>query len=719
MATLMGATACSSDTETAAIDSNEQYTREFIKQFGVPASGHDYSMATTAGLHVSTAKGGSVMVTAEVNGKEYLFANLTVPAGTHAIPVTIPRSVTELKVKTGLAEYVVAPDATVDIDRLPSGASSREGNWSVTLGNDGINIVDSDEDGPTIVFNTSDFLDEFLEEHPIGSDNTIYKYYGDENGGAVKIDDGGKIPVFYGETELSGLNAAENGYIDAEYYIFPIWWKQNKYGNKNYRLMVYEAFNVNRAYTANFGNGTTATKPFPQLGYSTGSVSYVRQNNENMYADISNTEFIYPGDSDNEAFPRSNAKSVISRGIKVSFNDFDGYLGFCLGSGTGAYINDYVFSSPRYNISYWGSKIYYDIPLSHLFLAYSGTMQYPLDELEAYIKQGNKDSFIRLNEGSNVESFILGFNSAPQTAGDRSARDYSDLLLLFIPTRGVELLYLWKDAPDPLTWTIAAEDLGGSFDWDFNDAVFQFTDVVQNLNSVNKNSALSVGYGPTDAVAVHAITVTPLASGGTMPLYITYTGDNVYMMPDIPADGDQWYSDVNNAIKESLASDKAKSGTFILGKELHKWLGASTHTSPVNVGAKRQNHAAQSVQFALPYNGALGTAAGASTTNSTLAGFAILVDKENTLNIDALNDDERGLRHAPHLSLGKDTYLIGAPVHGNGDIAPQMILLENDWEWPQELVNIRDAYPGFETWLSTAAFNEWISNGNSARITKK
>ncbi|MDE6653378.1 MAG: hypothetical protein K2K37_03205 [Muribaculaceae bacterium] len=61
----------------------EEYTRNFIKEFGIPEQGHDFAMAMTAGLKVKTARGGHVTVTAEIDGKNYLFADLDVPVGTH------------------------------------------------------------------------------------------------------------------------------------------------------------------------------------------------------------------------------------------------------------------------------------------------------------------------------------------------------------------------------------------------------------------------------------------------------------------------------------------------------------------------------------------------------------------------------------------------------------------------------------------------------------
>lgn len=51
----------------------------------------------------------------------------------------------------------------------------------------------------------------------------------------------------------------------------------------------------------------------------------------------------------------------------------------------------------------------------------------------------------------------------------------------------------------------------------------------------------------------------------------------------------------------------------------------------------------------------------ASTANKTLCGFAVVVDKNNSMNIDAMNDAEEGMHRADNLVLGNGSYVIGRP----------------------------------------------------------
>ncbi|MDE6285543.1 MAG: LruC domain-containing protein, partial [Muribaculaceae bacterium] len=110
----------------------------------------------------------------------------------------------------------------------------------------------------------------------------------------------------------------------------------------------------------------------------------------------------------------------------------------------------------------------------------------------------------------------------------------------------------------------------------------------------------------------------------------------------------------------------------------------------------------------------------ASEKNRPLFGFSVLVDKDNTLNIDTFNDQDCGFRHIPSLQLGQGSYLIGAPADNKNLTAPQMILVEGDWEWPAELVNIKDAYPSFASWIQNPDANpEWHKNKDNSKVTGK
>lgn len=697
--------ACSDEPQTSGSDKTEEYVREFVKDFGVPADGHDYCMARRAGLKVKSSETERVQVTATIDGVDYLFANLTVHGGITAVPVTLPRAVDQVQIHTSRGIFTALPDATVDIDGIPD-KLGRKGNVDITYSDDyllNFTEVSSEADAPLLVLNTSKFLKKFFSEHPAGKDNTNYQ---------TNLDADMTEPVFYGETILGSHGvASQHNWCKAEYYVFPIWWRTNGAGCKDYSLIVYDCMKFNSShFTLDYWNASNGSNPFPYLGYMTEEVAEAGPSEQEL------ANVIYADASASQAYPIEDAATIVSRGLKLEFDInklVDNGIAFCLRSAND--VGSDSHSVVLKNAQAWNDK-YFDVSLDELHFANVSTMQFWLDPQSFTVKNSGSDTFESLMGADNSSlPFLLGFNSAPSKAADNTARDYLDAMLLIVPTTPFILNYNMNYPMEPFTWTIAAEDLGGSCDWDFNDAVFSFTDLITDLNGENDLCDLTIPDGPYDALPVRKITVKPLAAGGTMPLYITYTGEHVCAQAPLPSSGTQMYSEADAALRAAMNS--APSGTFIVGREIHKWLGASNHTKQLNTDAKRQRIAAKTVSFCIPADDTTYSPA-ASGENQTLAGFAVLVDKENALNIDAFNDCDKGMHHVPDLSMGNDTYLIGAPSHDVNVSVPQMLLVSGDWEWPREYMAIDDAYPDFTKWVSDPSAN-WLSNKVSVNITAK
>lgn len=724
--TMTMATSCSQEPIDTSISVKEEYTRNFIKEFGIPDPGHDYAMATSAGLRVKSATGGHVTVTAEVDGKEYLFADLDVPAGTHALPVTLPKSVSRLKIKNGLAEQMVGIDELVDIDRL--GATNSRG-WDIRDTNSGIKVnLDFSNDGegqPILVFRPDEFLTDYLKEHPEGKDNTNTWYTGkDEGNGAIDMDQDPSIPVFFGETAFGSAGdylPAENKFQDLEYLIFPLWWRTDRYGNKDYRLSVYQFDAANHGFVADFSQENNQEqpidKPFPQIGFSTTKIDVTNESGINA-------SFTYDDGTFINAYDPYTTGTVVTKGMRIKFtsDDWDqSAIRMDLRSGGNKGDSKYSYSStvPYYNRLVWGEN-YFDVAIKDLLFATVSTMQYEFEG--QYFNILNYSGNIDKDKGLYCSRpLIVGFNSAPAIPGDRTPRDYSDVLLLVLPIKGLELFYDFDYIPEAYPWTIAAEDLGATDDWDFNDVVFTFTDVITNLNAENRNNVITNKSGPLNSERVRIITVEPKATGGTMPIYITFTGTvgkAAHYMTDW---SDEWFSEVNKKMKE--ANDNMEKGTFVLGTEVHRWLGASHYTNFVNVGDKRQATNARKVSFAIDVDSKLSAGMGTggafgSGENLPLYGFSLLVDKENKLGIDAFDTTDYGFVKLDGYKPGEGTFLIGRPSE-NGSIAPQMLMLKADWEWPTERTKISDAYPDFSNWIQNADDDTWITNPTEGKVTKK
>ncbi|MDE6498346.1 MAG: hypothetical protein K2L21_06785 [Muribaculaceae bacterium] len=719
----LGLAACSQDAPEQPSQS-EIYDRGFVKEFGVPAAGHSYATAVRAGLRVTTNTTARVLVTAEVDGKEYRFAHVTLSPGTHSLPITVPAGVERVKIKTGLSETEAGVNDLVDLDELAGIPSGR--GWDLRDENPDVNVALSftvnDDEAPVLTFRPEDFLNEYFAAHPVGQESTDFWYLGCDTGdGTIDPWISDDIHVYYGETGLGATDLKYDngawGFGSLEYMIFPLWWRADNDGNKDYQLKIVQYDSANNGYLASF-NDVEGMAPFPALGYSTEEISP-----EDVLA--RKADFTYDDGSFTQAYDPATARTVVTEGLKVNFT-YDPYdqtaIRMDLRSGSGN--SNYSSTVPYWNNIVWGGK-YFDVSLKHLIHSTVSTMQLPLQGRNFEVLNYRVNN----NEGQSDPRYcdlpiIVGFNSAPSRPGDTAARDYTNLILLVLPTRGLELLYNIQDLPEPYPWTVAAEDLGATDDWDFNDAVLHVYEELADLNTVNRNNSVTMWSGTNAAEPVRVFTVEPVATGGTLPIYVTFTG-RIGKPCDIPDWGDEMFSVVNERIAATCGS--YSEGTFILGTEVHKWLGAPNHTTFVNVGDKRQATNAQKVVFAVDpeqdmfystgYMDKYGNGALASANNLPLYGFALLVDRENKLQIDARGNG--GYVHMPDIQIGKDTYMIGRPDE-NGTIAPQLLFMGGDWQWPTERTKISDAYPRFNTWL-TAPLSQplWHYYPVTGKITAK
>lgn len=741
-------TACSDEPTSKTPDKQEQYVRDFVTAIGVPAKGHEYSMAKSAGLKVTTKTGTNLTVTAEVDGTEYLFANLYVEPGTHAIPVTIPRSVSTLVLSTSTARLKAAPDAIVNLDE------AREDDTPIQLQDNGLFIInDTSNDGnltmepdpdkagyPYLAFDPQKILKPYLDAH-LGKESTS------KDKERITFNAAGDKYLSYPGEGILSVAASSSGY---SYYIFPIWWRRSggqSDGVKDYETHLFKVRsgreNITGDYIAPFsyGNNGNSGIPFPGLGATDQDLA-----RNDIDLDKLAEQFNFDDGTFDKAYDPDATKMAISRGMRVwmihNNLTYRPKISMYIKSDNG---NSFSSAAPFYNSIKWNGN-YFDVTLDDLYNAMVSAQYVQMTaNNEVFISSPdiefkkkwdyNKHEFINdsgtwtesgiFNNRSTGYNYLLGFNAPATKHDDDAMRDYCDVIFLITasPLGNYGRGYQYNKLPDPYKWTIAAEDLGGSFDWDFNDAVFTFTDVVCDLKSVNDNHANAVLSGPISAQAIRKITVTPLAAGGTMPLYITFTGKQIYTMPTLPTSGTEKFSDANNAIIEHFKNNGV-SGTVVLGTEIHKWLGQADYTKMLNTGTSRQDMNAQPIVFALPIETVPDDylqihAPGTTGENLPLAGFSVYVDKDNALGIDARSGD--GFKYVSTLSLGEGNYLLGKPAQGADLTAPQMILIDDqDWEWPQEQKGIHTAYPDFPTWVQTNDNNsKWYETKVEENLTKK
>lgn len=213
------------------------------------------------------------------------------------------------------------------------------------------------------------------------------------------------------------------------------------------------------------------------------------------------------------------------------------------------------------------------------------------------------------------------------------------------------------ETPKGQNWIIACEDLGGTHDFDFNDVVF----------------------GVTHVAGEPTATVTALASGGTLPVYL----ESIYPQTSHSSsgvtreDGETYYT---------LTPEGAGDGEF------HKWWGANNHHSGI-INATGWKGAGKSIQIEVDDRFTLsntetkpGHQGIVSTSGTNMGGFRVRVHR---------ND--------------KDYVTITAPQYGDGYEAPQMFLVPHTWNWPQENQFIRDVYLNFNNWGEGV---DWWNNAN-------
>jgi len=196
------------------------------------------------------------------------------------------------------------------------------------------------------------------------------------------------------------------------------------------------------------------------------------------------------------------------------------------------------------------------------------------------------------------------------------------------------------------SWVVACEDLGGSYDYDFNDIVFDF-----GLVDITTTTT-----GATSSEERAELYLHPLAAGGTKPAYIYYDKN-----------GDEVFSE-----------------TELVG-EIHDLLRGAPTSVPINVG-------------------------GSWDIDPTMIERIKLADVDMSQNTQTayINQALQRIRIFVDNDLSKGANEVTAPDK-NGSNIPQMLLLPRGWDWPNEMVSIFNVYPLFKNWTSDQTKNGWIT----------
>ena len=279
------------------------------------------------------------------------------------------------------------------------------------------------------------------------------------------------------------------------------------------------------------------------------------------------------------------------------------------------------------------------------------------------------------------EEMFFGFEDWPNDGwvdGKLSDFDFNDIVFTI---KGIPPFIINEE---PKTWVLACEDLGGTFDRDYNDVVFK----------VEHTSGQPVAH------------VTPLAAGGTLASYIFF---------------------VNGGVEKCLG-------------EVHQLFGfepaVSGEYKAHNVGASRGTEG-KTVNITVPKDWSM---AYCSTNEYSLTqgvddngylnmgGFEI---RTLTRGTDPIENVEENWQSIEELSSGESR--IPAPDKG---AAPYIICFpysytemntpeygwktETFWAWAQEYITIDSCYPAFPKWVKNHKTNgEWYKNKKNNSSTVK
>lgn len=686
----------------------ELYARQFIKDFGVPAAGHDWNTAKQNSITVVTSSPTNVKILAEVNGKKYLFADYRNVNGKQEIPVTVPKTVNEVIISANGRQITSSLGSTVD---LTGGKSSR-------LINEGQNVDVLANFGPTeekLIFPASyigDAMDVVPEEKNnlnkeiitdfsftsvAGKQITIYPIYWDTRSshvlGIYWLNEDGSFPWCKNSDNLNNNNIkAEPSYANMQdlYY--------TRSGELNYCKNYYDNDNKEKVWSRTFGNcsypnyfGKTEDgkidptyRPLPGAFRARGITFAFNKSGINFgfYIKVADKE-----EDKNDPVSYTDEWGNITSKYHYKTLDVPTDQGHC---------TDYhhiIFSHTRRNKNF--GRV---IKVGDNYVP-SSPQNNPNDDQEVdYNKSTNSEvwnapwanettlkkyagaSYFKLKNRDGKTRTFFAFEDW------RSIPDLNDLIFLVdsdVTVINEETGKSEGEQPDPFEWIIAAEDLGGTFDWDFND-------MVAKVSCVAKNDPDNTDVKYTE------VTVTPLASGGTLPIYLMYTGK----------------------IYDTATNTATDAKDYVINTEFHSWLGGSS-SSPINVGATA-SATGKSVTFYAPEGYTMASAVNnkydAATNN--MGGFSVLVGKPGeTLTITGEGD----LHELPTLPEGSD-HTVEAPKPDDANAtAPQMICVESSWLWPRETVDIRTAYAGFADWITTPS-TEWYGEGKynaSSIVTRK
>lgn len=688
--------AASCTDEIVTIDKNEEYTRAFVKEFGIFDTTHDWNLATRAGIDVNTEKPSDIRVTATIGDKQYLLAHYKDVTGSRRIAFDIPRGIDRVRVSDDFHSYEVALGGKVDFAR--SGRAIWEGGDSkVTISRapyrflteegvmafknylpEEVNNLDKVVQNFTFIAN-GDFT-VYPTYWQTNSYNTIGIYYLDEQANELvhipfytnkivpvdgsqgnllytlsdpdapdKIPAKDDIPLKDGASPMDAGALLNNATLNpADYnnrgltsfldFTDEDWFRFKRRYLNNVRAANNSYFNLGPIMSSFDVDYFTKSEHFSWGNTTLFQLAGIQcEARDATHVDIT---AISVGPVNDWIYPGEAQESHPSSGEVKGWRSRGVDIHVAPGTKFGMYLRVWYYGDPIEqkpsidNVDVVRLKIGEDgMPISDGYRRFYSEAHYNPE-----ISGSDVFAATYMYEAPTGTYRVLGF----EDYGD--PHDLNDMMFFITSTSPAEIPDV-EDIDHPkMSWILAVEDLGSTDDFDFNDLVLKIEHVS----------------GETTA------TVTPMAAGGTLPMRMFYNDQEIY--------GSGNYAHVN------------------------QFFGENDHTVMFNTG--RATGTAESVTIEVPEDFSMANVQG--VIDSKMGGFHIKV-KQNADNIEGLWTD--------------DVIDITAAEAG---AVPQILCVPGTWAWPMERVSIRIAYPEIGDWILNKETNvDWYLSPVAGKVWKR
>ncbi len=446
------------DNESTASKVKEDYTREFIKQFGTIDPNQDWSVVEQKSVSVDLPKSSHVMIF-EKQGKEFRLA-------------ADYKDVTKKTITFDGLEG----DNTPFIVFVDDAAYAVENGQTLTVGS-------TAKGGPARAQKYPDNIDWIMrdskENLTLSSTDVTLKVLNANNGNNV-VDMGTVTEIASGNRGLLSKGVTVNFY--------PLYWNSPK----KHTVGIY--YN---------DQGTSQLVHIPVFADKTDTYIDDKDKEDLAFYTSKAGEIDYPVETDAEnCWHYSHTKSNLSP---------------TEGQWDVTYESEFKFCSRPYRITPTASLA------AGIYVEVDGKYYYSdpaLNDGKKFFAQNHVSS----SDGTDDNYTYLCFDD-PDDNGNEGDKDYNDLVL-YTPT---EMTPITRNETE---WTIACEDLGGTFDYDFNDIVFR----VRHTSGNN-----------------YAILV-PVAAGGTLKAKLFYNGEEI---------SDEWHTHFGNGYESDVMINTGK------GEETH------------------------------------------------------------------------------------------------------------------------------------------------------